>query len=313
MPMTLIEKIIARASNLEKVIPGDIVTCKVDLAMMHDSSGPRMAGKMLDEIGTPIWDVNKLVVVTDHYINDENPDHKKIQLDAALWCKSHQVHHFIQEKGICHIVLPEFGHLRPGMFCVGGDSHSTTGGAFGVCMIGVGSSDLAGVLATGEIWVRVPESVRIELAGILRLGVTAKDIMLNLCGNFGMMGFNYEAIEYVGPVIDEMLIQERMTLTNMVAELGAKTGIIAPDCITKNALKNWGITDVNIEEWQSDQDATFARTIILNCSSLEPQVAAPSTLDCSPCGVGPEPCDAGLLLSHRRPLQHRPQWHQCDF
>ncbi len=277
MSMTLSEKIIAQACGRSNVNSGDIVTCKVDLAMMHDSSGPRMAGKMLDELGVPVWDVDKLVVITDHYINDENPDHKRIQEHAWAWCKSHKVKYFIREQGICHTVLPEYGHLKPGMFCVGGDSHSTTGGAFGAFMIGIGSSDLVGVLATGEIWVRVPESVCVKLKGTLQPGIAAKDIMLKLCSKYGMMGFNYQAIEYRGPVVEKMSVEERMTLTNMAAELGAKTGLVAPDDITKAYLSNVGITAVDAKRWQSDDEADFTKTITLNCSNLVPHVAAPSS------------------------------------
>ncbi|MCH7865463.1 MAG: hypothetical protein IIC56_09665 [Proteobacteria bacterium] len=207
--MTLSEKIIARAAGLDAVKPGEIVTCAVDLAMMHDSSGPRMAGKKLDELGVPVWDIQKLVVITDHYVNEPDEASRAMQRQADEWCASHGVKHFIKDRGICHIVLPEGGHVRPGMFCVGADSHSTTAGAFGAFMIGVGATEMTGVLATGEIWVRVPETVRIDITGRLGTGVMAKDVDLWLCGALGIMGANYQVTEYSGPGVAAMSAQER--------------------------------------------------------------------------------------------------------
>ena len=136
-PMTLSEKIIARAAGKDSVKPGEIVTCAVDLAMMHDSSGPRRAGKMLDQLGVAPWDTSKIVIVTDHYVNDPDPGSVKTQEITRQWVADKKIGNFYPEQGICHVVLPEKGHLKPGMFCVGADSHSTTGGAFGAFMIAV--------------------------------------------------------------------------------------------------------------------------------------------------------------------------------
>ena len=274
--MTLSEKIIARAAGLDLVIPGDIVTCKVDLAMVHDSSGPRRAGKMLDELGVPIWDKEKLVVITDHYTNDPDPGSMKIQAITHKWVKDKELPHFIPDQGICHVVLPEKGFLKPGLFCVGGDSHSTTGGAFGAFMIGIGATEMTGVMATGEIWVRVPQTLRLNITGKLASGVAAKDVILKLCGDIGVMGANYMVVEYGGPAVLDMSIDERMTLTNMAAELGAKTGIIFPDKVTENWLSKVGLMDVDIATWQGDYDATVTKTIDMDAALLSPQVAAPS-------------------------------------
>ena len=276
-PMTLSEKIIARAAGKDSVRPGEIVTCAVDLAMMHDSSGPRMAGKKLDELGVPVWDMNKLVVITDHYVNETDAASIEMQRQAAEWCASHGVKHFIKDRGICHIVLPEGGHVRPGMFCVGADSHSTTAGAFGAFMVGVGSTEMTGVLATGEIWVRVPESVKINITGELGPGIMAKDVDLWLCGHLGIMGCGYQVTEYAGLGVQAMSVQERMTLANMAAELGAKTGIVAADEKTAKALSEWGAGEVDLETWQSDPGATYARTVKVDGEKLAPQVAAPSS------------------------------------
>ncbi len=277
MGLTLSEKIIARAAGRKRDKPGEIVTCKVDLAMMHDSSGPRLAGKKLDELGVPIWDVDKLVVVTDHYVNLPDETYVRMQTHAAEWCKSHGVKHFIQDKGICHIVLPEYGHVKPGLFCVGADSHSTTAGALGAFMVGVGASEMTGVLATGEIWVRVPETARIEVKNQLKPGVAAKDVVLKICGEHGIMGFDYQVVEFCGSGIDAMPVEDRLTLANMAAELGAKTGIIAPDAKTAEKLAEWGAGTVDVKAWRSDADASYAKRITIDGTTLAPQVAAPSS------------------------------------
>jgi 3-isopropylmalate/(R)-2-methylmalate dehydratase large subunit len=274
--MTLSEKIIAKAAGRDSVTPGEIVTCTVDLAMMHDSSGPRRAGLMLDELGVPIWDKDKVVVITDHYTNDEDPSSVEIQEFTHQWVAEKKLPHFLPEQGICHIVLPENGFLKPGLFCVGGDSHSTTAGAFGAFMIGIGATELAGVLATGEIWVRVPETLRLEVSGRLSDGVAAKDVILKLCGDIGIMGANYMVVEYGGEAVKAMTIDERMTLTNMAAELGGKTGIIAPDDTTAEWLAAAGALGVDIKTWQGDADAPVAKTITIDGTALAPQVAAPS-------------------------------------
>ncbi len=277
MGQTIAEKILARASGQDHVTPGEIITCQVDMAMMHDSSGPRAAGKKLDELGAPIWDLDKLVVITDHYVNDMTEASQAIQDHCDVWCRDHGVKHYIKDKGICHIVLPEFGHIRPGDFCVGADSHSTTAGAFGAFMVGIGATEMTGVLVTGEIWVRVPENVRLEITGALGPGVSAKDVILKICGDHGIMGFNYQLVEYCGAAVTAMSAQDRMTLTNMAAEIGAKTGIIAPDGKTRNLLAAWGQPDVDIDAWQSDADADYVTRLTIDGAGLAPQVAAPSS------------------------------------
>ena len=148
-------------------------------------------------------------------------------------------------------VLPERGHLKPGMFAVGGDSHSPTGGAFGAYMFGVGATEMAGVLATGEIWLRVPETILIEWTGKLGDGVSSKDIMLFLCAKLGMDGGRYQAVQYCGDAIRALPMQERMTLSNMAAELGAQTGLIEADAVTADFLRAAG-ADV-------DDDGRLAR------------------------------------------------------
>jgi len=269
MPATLAQKLVARAAARSTVTPGEIVTCKVDLAMMHDSGGPRRVKPMLDRLGAKVWDPSKVVVITDHYLPAYDDESRKIIRIARDWVREAGIDNFYDAQGICHIVLPERGHLRPGMFVVGGDSHSPTGGAFAAYMFGVGATEMLGVLVTGEIWLKVPHTIVMDFDGALQLGVSAKDMMLFLIGRFGLDGGQYQAVEYRGAAIRKLPMQERMTLCNMTAELGGQTGLIASDKVTEDFLKT------KIETWESDADAPVLAHHRFDASELAPQVAAP--------------------------------------
>ncbi|HZY34412.1 MAG TPA: aconitase family protein, partial [Rhodanobacter sp.] len=195
---SLAQKLIASAAGRSSVMPGEIVSCKVDLAMFHDSSGPRRLKPMLEELGATIWDRSKVVLVIDHYVPAQDDDSRRIVQVAREWAREQRLPHVYDSIGICHVVVPQHGHLRPGMFCVGGDSHSPTGGAFGAYMFGIGSTDMLGVMVNGELWVRVPETIRMEWQGRLAPGVMAKDMMLHMIGRFGMNGSQYQAVEFTG-------------------------------------------------------------------------------------------------------------------
>ncbi len=275
MGQTLAEKIIARAAGQESVQPGDIVTCKVDLTMMHDSGGPRRVKPILDHLGVKVWDADKVVVVSDHFVPAVDVQSAEILNLTRQWVAEQGITNFYDMQGICHVVLPERGHLKPGMFVVGGDSHSPTGGAFGCLMFGVGATDMAGILVTGETWIRVPETIRIDWSGRMPRGTCAKDIMLQLCAKLGMGGGDYQVIEYTGEVISAFGMQERMTLCNMAAELGAQTGLIAADETTLDFIEN--ITGVRSDAsvWRGDEDATYRKIMKFDAGALTPQVAAP--------------------------------------
>ena len=279
MAQTLAEKIVARAAGRESVSPGEIVTCRVDLAMVHDSSGPRRLAPMLERLGVGVWDPDRLVVITDHFVPAFDAASAAIQELTRDWVAAAGVRNFYDMQGVCHIVLPERGHLKPGLFVVGGDSHSCTGGAFGCFMFGVGATDMAGVLATGETWVRVPETIRLRWSGRLGPGVAAKDMMLALCARLGMDGGDYQAIQYDGAAVAGLAMAERMTLCNMAVELGAQTGLIAPDGVTADYLRAAGV-DLDgeagdLDRWQPDPDAAYRTTQDFDAGSLAPQVAAP--------------------------------------
>ena len=277
IPQTLAQKLIARAAHRPTVQSGEIVTCHVDLAMFHDSSGPRRLKPMLEQLGAQIWDKSRVVLVMDHYVPEHDDDSRKIVQIARDWAKAQRLPHVYDSLGICHVVLPQKGHIRPGLFCVGGDSHSPTGGAFGAYMFGIGSTEMLGVMVTGQIWVRVPETLVMQWNGRLTPGVMAKDMMLHMIGRFGMNGGNYQAIEFAGTAVSALSMQERMTLSNMSAELGSQVGLIAPDGVTLDWLTQVGVKDLSAEDIEmlhTDMAAPVTR-FEFNAPELAPQVAYP--------------------------------------
>ena len=276
-PQTLAQKLIARAAGRDQVHVGEVVTCSVDLAMFHDSSGPRRLRPMLEELGASIWDPGKVVLVMDHYVPAEDADAKRIVQIARDTAKDWRLPNVIDSQGICHVVLPERGFLRPGMFCVGGDSHSPTGGAFGTYMFGIGATEMLGVVVTGELWVQVPRTLRMTWQGQLAAGVCAKDMMLHMIGRFGMNGGDYQAVEFAGDTVRGLNMQERMTLSNMSAEMGAQVGLIAPDETTLAYLISKGVPadDLRgIAQWATDEGAAL-EDHVFKATDLAPQVAAP--------------------------------------
>ena len=274
MASTLAEKIIARAAGRPSVHPGEIVTAWVDLAMIHDSGGPRRVEPILKELGVGLFDASKVVLISDHFVPGDTDEGARILELTRAWAKERKGA-FHDGEGICHVVLPEKGHLRPGMFVVGGDSHSPTGGAFGCYMFGVGATEMAGVLATGEIWLKVPGTILIEWQGRLRPGVVAKDMMLALCGRLGMDGGKYQAVEYAGEAIAALSMQERMTLSNMAAELGAQAGLITPDRTTEAFLQDVGSDPGDYGWLRTDEGAQLLEHHVFDAGALDPQVAAP--------------------------------------
>ncbi len=276
---SLAQKLVARAARRKSVAVGEIVTCQVDLAMFHDSSGPRRLKPMLQELGAQIWDKSKVVLVMDHYVPERDDESRRIVRIARDWAREQALPHVYDSQGICHVVVPQHGHIRPGMFCVGGDSHSPTGGAFGAYMFGIGSTEMLGVMVTGEIWLRVPQTMAMNWFGTLSAGVCAKDMMLAMIARFGMNGANYQAVEFTGSAVRALSMQERMTLCNMSAELGAQTGLVAADQVTwqwLDALRSAPAVQVQIErETLSSDPGTFDVQHDFDASQLEPQLAAP--------------------------------------
>ena len=293
-PSSLAQKLVARASGRASVVPGEIVNCTVDLAMFHDSSGPRRLKPMLDELGASIWDKSRVVLVMAHFIPARDEESRRIVHIARDWAREQDLPHVYDGLGICHVVVPQHGHIRPGMFCVGGDSHSPTGGAFGAYMFGIGSTEMLGVVVSGEIWLRVPQTLQMNWNERLSVGVTAKDMMLHMVGRFGMNGGQYQAVEFSGDAVKALSMQERMTLSNMSAELGSQVGLIAPDETTRDWLLATGVPAEALERldiWQTDEGAPLTR-YDFDASTLAPQVAAPH----SPANAGPVATQAGTTI-----------------
>ena len=282
--MTLAQKLIARASGRAAVTAGETVTCQVDLAMFHDSSGPRRLKPMLDELNAQIWDKGKVVLVLDHYVPERDDESRRIVKIARDWAAEQALPHVYDGQGICHVVVPEHGHIRPGMLCVGGDSHSPTGGAFGAYMFGVGATEMLGVVVTGAIWLEVPTTIFMQWDGRLAAGVSAKDMMLSMLGRFGMNGGRYQAVEYTGAAVRALSMAERMTLANMSAELGAQVGLVAPDATTRDWLAAHGaaLDDGALAGWHRD-DGAAGEHHRFDATTLAPQVALPH----SPANVQP--------------------------
>ena len=274
MQATLVDKILARASGQATVTPGDIITANLSLLMMHDSGGPRRVAPRLEKLGAKVWDPSKIIVVSDHFVPAVDIESAEILALTRRWARDAGVQHYDMQ-GICHVVLQENGHVQPGMFCLGGDSHSCSGGAFGAYMIGVGATDITGALVTGQTWLKVPQSARMQWDGCLADGVSAKDIMLFLCAELGM-GNEGVVFEYCGQAIAAMPMAERMVLCNMAAELGAETGIVAADATTLAALAAAGKPfQGDITHWQSDPGARYVAEYRFDAAALAPQVAAP--------------------------------------
>ncbi|WP_017761983.1 aconitase family protein, partial [Pseudacidovorax intermedius] len=275
-PQTLAQKLIAQAAGMPAVREGEIVNCRVDLAMFHDSSGPRRLKPMLEELGARIWDPSRVVLVMDHFVPEADDDARRIVRIARDWAAEQGLPHVHDSQGICHVVLPQKGHLRPGLFCVGGDSHSPTGGAFGSYMFGIGSTEMLGVVVTGEIWVKVPRTLRMRWQGRLADGVCAKDMMLHMIGRLGMNGGDYQAVEFAGDTVRGLSMAERMTLSNLSAELGAQAGLVAPDATTAAWLREVGVTvsDEELARWQTDEGAACIDHDF-DATGLVPMVALP--------------------------------------
>ncbi len=292
---SIVEKILIRASGKANLSVGEYLSCEVDLAMVHDSSGPRRIGPKLAEMQRQLFNKNRFAIVTDHFVPAHDDASRQIKRITEDFVKSENIRHYYPEEGICHVVLPQKGLLYPGMFFVGGDSHSTTAGAFGCYAFGIGATDMAGVAATGEIWIKVPQTRLVNLKGHLGKQVFAKDIILYLCGCYGMNMAEYQALEFAGDGIAALSMQERMTLSNMSAELGAQAGIIAPDDVTATWLDIYApertfLNNLPDAHWKSDVGSHSGPVFDINLDILSPFAAAPHS-----------PANAAPISDHESP------------
>lgn len=278
-PMTIAEKILARAAGKEEVKPGEYLIAKIDLLMAHIAAA-RIAARFL---GFPkkvrkVFDTEKIVVLEDHFVPAPTVFAANAQKLIRDWAIKQELKYFYDVKaGICHQILPEKGHVRPGMLIVGTDSHTTTYGAYNAAGTGIGDTDGTVAAALGELWFKVPETIRFVLDGKMPKYVMSKDIILKFAGDYKADVACYKSIEFVGKVADDMSLSSRATMSNFSMELGAKFAFTPPDNKIVEFLK--GRTDKPYELVKTDEKATIEKTYELNVSDLEPQVACPHTVD----------------------------------
>jgi len=286
--MTMAEKMLAKASGNDYLQPGEVVFAKVDLAMSHDAIAAPVFELFRANFGVnrDIWDSNKVVLVADHFIqvNDIRIDPQATRLYEEMvrfakeyGCKLFDLVSPGEASGICHVLLPEQGLIQPGMIIAGTDSHSCTYGAFGSLGTGVGTTDMANILATGDMWLRVPSTIIVELIGTLPQNISAKDIMLFILGQVGCQGAIGKVLEFRGSIIEQLSMDERMTLSNMAVECGAMCGLIVADAITKKYLIGKGVAEHT--SILGDIDAKYNRHFQFDLSQLEPQIACPPKPD----------------------------------
>jgi 3-isopropylmalate/(R)-2-methylmalate dehydratase large subunit len=278
---TITEKILARAAGVEIVRPGDLIMADVDLAMANDVTAPVAIARFRDLGIENVWDPSKVALVPSHFVPSKDIASAKLGMTMREFARQQGIEHFFElgRGGIEHILLPEQAVALPGMVIIGADSHSCTYGALGAFSAGVGSTDLAAVLATGQIWLRVPESVRFVYTGRPGPWVVGKDLILSVIARVGDDGCAYQAMEHTGPALQHLSMDSRFTLTNMAIEAGAKSGIIAPDDVTTEYVRTRQELTGRHGEFDvlaSDPDAPYAAEHTIDVDALEPQVSLPS-------------------------------------
>ncbi len=279
MGMTITEKILAAHSGKNSVKPGDLLQAKVDLALANDVTAP-LAIKVFYEVGRDdVFDREKIALVPDHFVpNKDIPSaaQAKILRDFA---RKHNLKHYFEvgDMGIEHVILPEKGLVIPGDLVIGADSHTCTYGAVGAFSTGVGSTDLGVIMATGEVWLKVPSTIKAVFKGKLQRWVGGKDLIIYLIGKLGVEGANYRAIEFTGPVVKRLTMENRFTMSNMAIECGAKNGIFEADETTMNYVKGRASRKPVI--YKADPDAIYEREIVIDVTEVGPQVAWPHSPD----------------------------------
>jgi len=277
--MNIIEKILARASSREELSPGEIVEASIDVAMIHDLTGP-LAIESFQKIGAKkVWNSQRIVIILDHIVPASSVKSAELHKVVRNFAREQKIGNFydVGQGGVCHQVMPEKGHVRPGDLIVGADSHTCTYGAFGAFATGIGSTEMAAVFVTGTLWFKVPEVIKVNVTGRFQSFVTPKDLILNIISRIKADGAIYNGVEFAGPTIGNMSVDGRMVLCNMAVEMGAKTGIIEPDETTSNYVKSR--TKEPFKPVKSDSDATYKKVLDVDVTDLEPQVSCPHSVD----------------------------------
>ena len=295
MGMTITEKILARRSGRRRVRPGENVWVDVDVLLTHDICGPATIGIFQERFGAEakVFDPEKVIIIPDHYIfTADAKAHRNIEILRAFAARQGISHYYDPDfvsgqgvppsyadpsatsyKGVCHVALPALGQARPGEVLLGTDSHTCTHGAFGTFATGIGNTEAAFVMGTGRLWLKVPATWRFAFTGKLPAYLMAKDLILHLIGEIGTDGATYMAMEFTGEAVSALNVDERMTLCNMAVEAGAKNGIIAPDELTVEWVRQR--TDKPFEAVLGDPDAQVARESQFDVADIPPTVACP--------------------------------------
>lgn len=277
--MNVTEKNLAKASGKKEVTPGEIVEAKVDVAMVHDLTGP-LTVESFQKIGVKkVWDNKRIVIILDHQVPAESVRSAELHGMMRNFAKEQKIENFydVGQGGICHQVMPEKGYVRPSNLIVGADSHTCTYGALGAFATGIGSTEMAAVFTTGALWFKVPNVIKINIAGSFQKFVTPKDLILNIIGMMKADGAIYKGVEFAGPTVRNMSVDGRLTMCNMVVEMGAKNGIIEPDETTLNYVKSR--TNESFNPIRSDSDATYEDVLNFDITGMEPQVSCSPSVD----------------------------------
>src|SRR5438067_8033296 len=285
-PMTMTEKILARAAGKSHVAPGENVWAGVDVLMTHDVCGPGTIGVFKKHFGesAKVWDREKVVIIPDHYIFTKDAMANRNVDIIRAFAKEQNLPYFYdvgtsRYKGVCHIALPEEGHTRPGEVLLGTDSHTCTAGAFGEFATGIGNTDAGFVLGTGKLWLKVPPTMRFVFHGTLPPYLMAKDLILAVIGDIGVDGATYRAMEFDGDGVFALNIEERMTLCNMAIEAGGKNGVIAPDKVTLDFVNSRSKSGKTYTPVHAERGAQHVYEKVYDVTKLEPVVAQPHSPD----------------------------------
>jgi 3-isopropylmalate/(R)-2-methylmalate dehydratase large subunit len=276
MGNTLIEKIIMKNTGAASITPGEIVTVNVDRVMIHDIFIPFVADKFKEMGFKKIWDTDKVVLIYDHLVPTsavEDVRHFKI---GDKFVKDYGLTHVHRSDGICHQLMPEKGYAKPGNIVFGTDSHTTTYGGVSCFSSGIGYTEMASILGTGEMWIRVPETIKVVVNGELPANVTSKDVILRLIGDLRADGATYKCLEFHGSTFENMSISSRLTMSNMSIEAGAKAAIFAPDAKTAEFS---GVSLKDIDWMYGDEDAAYCRVMEYDAKDFVPVTACPSQVD----------------------------------
>ncbi len=273
--MTITEKILCEHTDLAEVYPGLLINARVDIALGNDITAPIAIAAFRKAGGLKVFDRDKIALIPDHFTPNKDIDSAEQCKVVREFAREQEITHYYEvgEVGIEHALLPEKGIVLPGDLVIGADSHTCTYGALGAFATGVGSTDLAAAMLTGEVWFRVPETMKIMFHGKMKKWVSGKDLILHVIGLIGVDGARYKAMEFTGETVKHLGMADRLTIANMVIEAGAKNGIFAPDETTGAYAEERARRPYRF--YSSDPDATYAEVLDVDVAKIEPQVAFP--------------------------------------